>query len=136
MISPLTVTRFKVHKYMVTALDFSNYVKVKITIINYINSILNETPSDMDGEAVIPVENHLFEVQYYVEEITTEEQNIYWSFVTNILFLCFRARPDIELSVAFPKTGLNDLDLYDYKNQSRLIHYLRTTKDLPLTLEA
>ena len=96
-------------EYLVMAPDFSNYIKVKITIIKYTNSNLNESPRNMDSEAVSPADNHLFEVQDYAEDLTPEEQNIYGTFVAKILFLCCRDRPDIQLDVEFLITRLDHL---------------------------
>ena len=53
----------------------------------------------------------------------------------NILLLCFRDRPDIQLDVAFLTKRLNIPNLDDYKKLSRVVRYLCKTKDLPLTLE-
>ena len=50
--------------------------------------------------------------------------------------MCCRDRADIQLAVEFLTMSLNNHDLYDYKNPSRLIRYLLTAKDLPLTFEA
>ena len=52
----------KIHNNWVITLDLSNYVKVNITILNYINIILSESTSDVDGEAVSTEANHLFEI--------------------------------------------------------------------------
>jgi hypothetical protein len=49
--APLVVTRGKVHDYLRMTLDFSVKGKVKEVIMkDYIQDMLDELPSDMDGE--------------------------------------------------------------------------------------
>ena len=43
-------------------LDFSQDLKVKITMFDYIKQMLGDLPVDMDGESATPAGNHLFTV--------------------------------------------------------------------------
>ena len=52
------------------------------------------------------------------------------------LYLSQRGRPDIRTAIAFLCTQLNNPDEDDYKKLTRLVRYLRGTKDLILTLHA
>jgi hypothetical protein len=69
--APLTKMRGKVHDYLGMTLDFSSPGQAKILMIDYrkhtgmidyIKYMLEEMPSDMDGEAPTPASNHLFQV--------------------------------------------------------------------------
>ena len=60
--SPLTIHRGKVHKYLGMTLDFSIDQKVMIIMKDYIEEMLSELPTEMDGTAVSPAANHLFVV--------------------------------------------------------------------------
>jgi hypothetical protein len=51
-----------------------------------------------------------------------------------LLFLAKRARPDIQLAVAFLCTRVQHPDIDDYKKLGRLMKYLEATIGLPLTL--
>jgi hypothetical protein len=53
-----------------------------------------------------------------------------------LLFLCKRARPDIQTVVAFLCTRVKNPDEDDYKKLTRVMRYLRLTTTMPLTLEA
>jgi len=53
-----------------------------------------------------------------------------------LLFLCKRARPDLQTAVAFLCTRVKMPDVDDYKKLCRVMRYLRATKQMPLTLEA
>jgi hypothetical protein len=56
--------------------------------------------------------------------------------VAKLLFLSKRARPDIQQAVAFLTTRVLSPDNDDYKKLGRIVRYLRTYPNLPLTLEA
>ena len=56
--------------------------------------------------------------------------------VAKLLFLCKRARPDIQTAVAFLCTRVKAPDTDDYKKLTRVMRYLRGTVNMPLTLEA
>jgi hypothetical protein len=56
--------------------------------------------------------------------------------VAKLLFLCKRARPDIQTAVAFLCTRVKGPDTDDYKKLARVIKYLRGTANMPLILEA
>jgi len=53
-LSPLTVTRGKMHEYLGMTLDYSTPGKVRISMTDYITSMLDELPDDMDGVAATP----------------------------------------------------------------------------------
>ena len=60
MSPPLTVTRGRVHEYLGITLDFSMNGKVTINMQEHIKGLLEEAPSDTNGEASTPAVNHLF----------------------------------------------------------------------------
>jgi hypothetical protein len=135
--APLTVTRGKVHDYLGMQLNFSEQKKVKVSMFDYIDSMLKELPDDMDGEALTPAGNHLFQVNESDPEcLSTELADLFHHYTAKLLFLCKRARPDIQLAVAFLTTRVKAPDTDDYKKLGRVMKYLRATKDMPLTLEA
>jgi len=56
--------------------------------------------------------------------------------VTKALFLCKRARPDLQTAVAFLSTRVKNPDVGDYKKLKRMLQHLRATRNLYVTLEA
>ena len=60
-IAPLTVTRGKVHEYLGMTIDYSEEGKVKFTMYDYIDDLLEELPPHMQGSAASPAAAHLFE---------------------------------------------------------------------------
>ena len=135
--APITVTRGKVHDYLGMTIDYSKKGKVKITMMDYIQDLLKELPTEMKGEAATAAANHLFEVNGEDPVKLDEEIAVMFHHnVAKLLFLCKRARPDLQTAVAFLCTRVKDPDKDDYKKLTRLVKYLRGTASLPLTLEA
>jgi hypothetical protein len=135
---PLTKTRGSLHDYLGMTLDFSSEGKVKSTMVDYIQNMLDELPSNMDGEAATPAANHLFDVNDATADmlLNQETAELYHHNVAKLLFLCKRARPDIQTAVSFLCTRVKNPDTDDYKKLMRVMRYLRGTLNMPLTLEA
>ena len=111
---PLTVTRGKKHEYLGMEIDFSKEGKVVITMINYIEEMLEELPDDMAGTAATPAANHLFDVQENGTKLDQQKSDFFHHNVAKLLFLCKRARPDIQTAVAFLCTRVKSSDEDDY----------------------
>jgi hypothetical protein len=134
--APLTVTRGKIHEYLGMTLDFSSPTQAKILMTEYIQGILDEMPPGFDGEAATAAANHLFEVNTKDPTMLDDKKaEMFHHNVAKMLFLCKRARPDIQTAVAFLCTRVKGPDTDDYKKLGRLVKYLRGMKDMALTLE-
>ena len=79
---------------------------------------------------------HLFDVRDDVKVLDEKKAVIFHNMVARGLFLCKRARPDIQTAVAFLATRVSQPDIDDWKKLCRMINYLRGTKGLVLTLRA
>jgi hypothetical protein len=134
--APLVVTRGTLHDYLGMTLDYSIDGKIMILMIDYIQAMLDELPTDMDGEAATPAASHLFEVNDKAIPLDKETAELFHHLTAKLLFLCKRARPDIQTAVAFLTTRVRSPDEDDYKKLTRCMRYLRATINLPLTLEA
>ena len=134
--APLTKTRGKVHDYLGMVIDYSTRGKVRFTMNDYVQNMLNELPADMDGEAATPAAEHLFTVSEDPDMLDKKTAEFFHHNVAKLLFLCKRACPDIQTAVAFLCTRVKGPDTDDYKKLHRVMRYLRATKFMPLTLEA
>jgi hypothetical protein len=134
--APLTITRGKIHDYLGMTLDFSTIGKIMVTMIDYIISMLKDLPADMDGEAATGAANHLFEVNENATKLDEKTALMFHNLVAKMLFLCKRARPDIQTPVSFLCKRVKGPDTDDYKKLTRVVRYLRGTLRMPLTLEA
>ena len=117
-------------------LDFSLDGKVQVQMFNYIDNILGDLPEDMCGMVTSPAADHLFTVSDTGKKLTCEQSEMFHHNIAKLLFLCKRARPDIQTAVAFLTTRVMAPDEDDYKKLAQVMRYLRGAKTMPLTLEA
>jgi hypothetical protein len=98
---PLTKTRGSLHDYLGMTSGFLSGGKVKITMVDYIKNMLDELPSNMDGEAATQATNHLFDVNEAMTDMFPdwETAELYHHNVAKLLFLCKRAQPHIQMAV-------------------------------------
>jgi len=135
--TPITVQRGKVHEHLGMTLDCRVKGKVKMLMKECIKEMLEGLPEDMRGEAATPAASHLFKVNDNNPQPLNEERAMFFHhYVAKALFLCKRARPDIQTSVTFLSTRVKGPDEDDYKKLKRLMEHLRKTQDIELTLEA
>jgi hypothetical protein len=136
--APLPKTRCPIHNYLGMTLDFSTKGKVKISMVDYIKNTLNALPDDMNGESATPAASHLFDVSKATDDMLLDQETaeLFHHNVAKLLFLCKRARPDIQTAVSFLCTRVKNPDTDDYKKLTRVMRYLRGTLNMPLTLEA
>lgn len=132
---PLSVNRGDVHDYLGMTLDFSTAGKVKFTMVDFIESMLEELPDDMDGHAATPAANYLFKINRQALALDDSDAEMFHTNVAKLLYLSKRARPDIQTAVAFLSTRVVAPNVDDYGKLKRCMRYLRATKDLPLVLE-
>ena len=136
--APITVHRGKHHDYLGVDLDFSIPGQFRMSMFKYIEDMLTELPQDMNGMAMTPAGENLFDTRPDNERVLLDNdtKEFFHHNTAKLLFLSRRARPDIQLAVSFLTTRVQSPDVDDYRKLRRCMQYLRATKDLPLTLEA
>jgi len=139
-ITKLKPSRGKVHDYLGMILDYSVPGKVKISMKDYIDSMLKEFPH-MDEvnqlkEVKTPAAEHLFTVNNKAPKLSPERKETFHTTVAKGLFLCKRARPDLQPTVPFLCTRVKDPDEDDWKKLLRMLKFLQATRNDELTLEA
>ena len=117
--------------------DFETKGVVKIGMIKYVEDMINTFPEKITKEAATPAAPHLFKVREdNVKQLSDDKADTYHTITAKGLFLCKRARPDIQTTIAFLSTRVKNSDEDDWKKLQRLISYLKATKDLLLTLSS
>jgi hypothetical protein len=106
----------KVHDYLGMMLDFSVEGKVKVIMKDYIQDMLDELPSDMDGESVTPAGEHLFTANENPVPLDEATVQMFHTNTAKLLFLSKRARPDVQPTVTYLTTRVKSPDEDDYKN--------------------
>ena len=117
-------------------LDYGEEKKVKIKMCDFVDAILTEFPEESTSTAATPAANHLFTVNEKSEKLDESRSRIFHTFTAKLLFLCKRARPDLQTAVAFLTTRVIAPDVDDWKKLVRVINYLRLTPKMHLTLES
>ena len=102
----------------------------------YIERMLEELPTDMDGEAVTTAVNHLLQTNPNDVELNEKLAQMYHYKVAKLLFLCKRASPDIQTAVEYLITRVQKPDEDYYKKLIRVMKYIRETIRMKLTLES
>eukprot|EP00978_Attheya_sp_CCMP212_P014510 scaffold37028_cov57-Attheya_sp.AAC.1 len=105
-------------------------------MVDYIKIMLEDVAADINGMAVTPVPNHLLDINEDGKPLNEELAELFHHNVAKMLFLCKRARPDIQTEISFLCTRVKAPDEDDYKKLSRVIKNLCGTVEMPLTLEA
>lgn len=83
-----------------------------------------------------PAAEHLFQVNKNAAKLSDALREVFHTTVAKGLFLCKRARPDLQPTVPFLCTRVKEPDMDDWKKLLRMLKHLWSTKDLELTLEA
>jgi len=116
-------------------IDYSEEGKVKFTMYDYIDDLLEELPPHMRGSASSPAAAHLFETNTEDPElISLLEREIFHHRVAQLLYLSKRARPDIQLPIAYLCTRIQVANKDDEAKLARVTRYLDGTIGLPLIL--
>ena len=132
----ITVSRGKVHDYLGMDLDFTGHKNVKISMIKYLKKIFIAFPEEITTTAETPAADHLFKVADGEEtKLLPEEQaQAFHHTVAQLLFLCMRARRDIQTAVSFLTKRVRAPDEHDWGKLKRVLKYLKGTMYMKLTL--
>ena len=117
-------------------IDYMEKGKVKISMHEYINKMLAELPSDMNGISTTPAALHLFNIDEGAEKLDEDRAQLFHHLVAKLLYLSRRSRQDIQTAVAFLCTRVQSPDTDDYKKLARVMKYLCNTKHITLTMDA
>jgi hypothetical protein len=100
--APLTITCGKEHDYLGMTLDYSKPGKVEILMNDYIKGI-----------AGTPLANHLFQVKDNAERLDKETVQLFHPNLAKLLFLCKLAPPNVQTTVTFLTTRVQEPDIDD-----------------------
>jgi hypothetical protein len=134
--APLTITRGNIHDYLGMTLDYSEPGFVKLDMTDCVNKILDEMSEEMDCTATSPAAAYLFQIVEGIEPLNERTSEFFHATAAKLLFLCKRGRPDIQTTIAFLCTQVQQPAKHGYNKLSRVIKYLRKTSGLVLCLSA
>ena len=116
-------------------LDYSEKNKLKIDMQYYIKNMIEEFPNEIKTQKV-PWNDKLFKVNESVKKLDETRKATFHTFVMKAMFLCKRARPDVEPAVSFLSTRTRKPDESDWLKLLRMLGFLKLTVNDILTLEA
>ena len=97
----LTASYGRIHEYLGMTIDWSTEGVVVFTMYDYLENILDEAPAEFDGEDVTPAISELFTVNLTHQKLDTPTADLFHRIVAMFLYVAKRARPDLQVAVAF-----------------------------------
>ena len=135
--TPLSITKGDVHEYLGMKIDYSQKGKVRFSMPDYINRMLEDVPSElMQGPSSTPAPNQLFRINPDAEKLDTSSAILFHHLTAQLLYLGKRTRPDLLTAVSFLCTRVQNPDVDDWKKLGRCLRFVKNTKHDILTLEA
>jgi hypothetical protein len=133
MYGPLVVSIGSIHTYLGMDMCFEGK-RLKVSIIGYLQEIVEEYPFDLSNKAVTPAGPHLFDKDEDSILLNNEKSKIFNQVVAKVLWAAMRVRPDLLTILSYLTCQVKAPDEDDMKKLVRMISYIRDTINLPLTL--
>jgi hypothetical protein len=113
----VTATRGRIHDYLGMELDYRKQGELKINMTTYVENMLNDFPVKLGKKDVAktPARDNLFNLGTGAK-LDTNRSEIFHTFVAKGLFLCERARPDIQQAILVLCTRVRDPNQADWKS--------------------
>ena len=99
---------------------------------DYLEDILLEAHADFDCEDVTPAISMLFSVNLTDRELDAVTADYFHRTFAYFLYVAKRARPDLQVAVAFLCKRVKCPTVSNWKKVGRLVRYVRATIHLPL----
>ena len=134
---PVVAVRGPKHDYLGMLFDFSEKGKVRIDMRKYVEEMIEEFPTKIKSTDLsqTPANEQLFDVGNG-KRLTKDKSEEFHTTVAKGLFLSKRARPDVQPTVAFLCTRVQEPTETDWSKLVRMMKYLNATKKKVLTLSA
>ena len=104
-------------------------------MFDYIENVIVECAEDLKNScSYFPGNNQLFKVNEDSPNLPPEDADLFHPHVARLLSVSKRARPDIQVCVAFLCTRAKSPMEKDYRKIGRVVNYLKETVHLLLVL--
>ena len=111
-------------------LDYTQEGKVIIDMIEYINSMIEEFPYELESKCKCPWTEKLFNVDTSLQKLDKTKSDTFHTFVMKCMFLGKRGRPDILTGTSFLSTRVRESNTGDWKKLIRLLSFLKESKNI------
>ena len=133
----LTESSGLIHDYLGMTIDYSLPDKVVFTMFDFLEDIIVEAPADLkSSRSCYPGNGALFKVDKGSPLLSPDKADLFHRLVARLLFASKRARPDLQVCIAFLCTRVKAPTNEDYMKLGRVITYLSETIHLPLVIGA
>ena len=96
-------SRGKKHDYLGMLVDFTEKGKVKIDMVKYVESMIEDFPVKINKISKTPAADNLLDIGTG-KLLNKAKSDSYYTTVAKGLFLCKRSRPDIQPTIAVLST--------------------------------
>ena len=132
-VKEVTAHRGTKHVCLGMTLDYSKDGEVKVDMVDYVQSMIDEFPEELSGRAATVANDGMFDTSRG-KKLGALKAEAFHTTVAKALFLTMRSRPDIRLAVAFLCTRVKEPTTYDWFKLVRMMNFLKRTKEDCLTL--
>ena len=130
----MTVTKGDRHTYLGMDIYFPGNADVQVLMKDYLGEAVEEFPEDCSAYASSPAATHLFRVNPNGVLLDEVRRKLLHRIVAKLLYVSKRARPDLLPAISFLTSRVTKADEDDWKKLKRVLQYVNSTIDLPLTL--
>ena len=126
------------HDYLVAMiLDYSLPGVLRVDMTNYVKSMVEDIPEKLEGIGIIfPWTNKLFTVDPKSRKLANERARTFHTFVMKGMFLCKRARQDIQPGIAYLVTPTTEPNENDWAKLIKLMIFLKATQNEVASMSA
>ena len=127
----------EVHDYLGIDLDYTGTRNVKISMIKYLKKIFVAFPEEITTTAETPAAEHPLKTgdrEDNTKALPEEQAQAFHHTVAQLLFLCMRARLDIQTAVLFLTKRVRAPYEHDWGKLKCVLKYLKGTMYMKLTL--
>jgi hypothetical protein len=130
---PLVGSKGDCHTYLGMDMCFKDQ-KLQVSMIGYLQEIIEEFPYEIVGKVSTPAAPHLFDKDENGTRLNADESKIFHQVVAKVLWAATRVRPDLLTTLSYLTCQVKAPDQDDMKKLIRMITYIRNTINLPLIL--
>ena len=120
-------------------IDFLSEGRVSILMKDHLLECIEAfeaTGESIDRCTVTPAAHNLFEIDETSPTLDKEQSELYHHIVAKLLFVCKRARLDVQLPIAFMCSRVSCSTKQDWQKLKRTLSYIKGTIDMPRIISA
>ena len=126
----MNVERGNKHTYLGMNFEIKDK-KVIMTMKDYLTECIDSFGEVLNSNARTPANPSLMTVNEDAEKLNEEKQALFHHIVAKLLYICKRARLDLQVAIGFLCTRVKEPTVQDWQKLKRVLMYTRGTIDMP-----